>query len=199
MRRFRTLFGVLFGFALGAVFSQLFFQKQVEPISISNSSPVTETSPTIQETKNEEKLEPTFIPKETKTEAALSCPACPCLYSNQILDPPKFDPNLPEIIETNREGEARVQWIEVPGAKKYLVHIENKEGKIIKTYKASRRVLFLKDIPLPEGFQQADYYLRLSTVNGKDEEGPKGPRKNLHVAPQANVVAPVIQEIKVED
>jgi hypothetical protein len=199
MRRFRTLLGLLFGFALGVFFSQIFLSKQAEPISISKSSPTTEAFPTAQETKSEEKTEPTLLQKETMIAAAPSCPACPCLYSDQILDPPRFDSNLPETIETNREGEALVQWNEVAGAKKYLVHIENKEGKIIKTYKASRRTLYLKDIPLPEGFQQADYFLRISSVNGKDEEGPKGPRKNLHVAPQANVVAPVIQEIKVED
>jgi hypothetical protein len=106
---------------------------------------------------------------------------------------------MKEIIETNHEGESMVKWEAVPGAKKYAIHLENAAGKIVKTYTTPRTIIYLKDIPLPEGAREANYFVRLASINGKDEQGPLGPKKQMHVKPQANLMAPSIQEIKVED
>lgn len=124
-------------------------------------------------------------------------PPCPCLFSDKILEPPKFkDENG---FATNFNGEARLAWLEKVGAKKYKIFIEDQNGKEIKTYQTPRTILFLKDIPLPEGIFEAHYQVRLASVNGKDEVGPKGEARPLHIKPQASVVAPKIQEIRVED
>lgn len=190
MRRYLPILYVLLGIVLGYFLSQfgttdskLSEQNNISTSEKNISDPNSATSTVTEKKPDDQKV----------------CPVCPCLYSDEILGPPKWDPNLKEKIETNHEGEALIRWIEVPGAKRYNVYVESENGTVVKTFKASRTLVYLKDLPLPEGKFEADYFLRLATVNGKDEEGKRSERKPLHVKPQANVVAPAIQEIKVED
>jgi hypothetical protein len=126
-------------------------------------------------------------------------PPCPCLYSDEILDPPNFHASMPESLVTNFEGEALVRWTDVPGAKKYTVYLETEDGQEVKPYRSTRTVLYLKDIPLPKGKFEATYALRLAAVNGKDQAGPKSKSRRLIVKPQASVMAPEVQEIRVEE
>ncbi len=136
---------------------------------------------------------------ENPAEQKPVCPACPCIYSDEVLVAPQYDPRTKEILETNHEGEVLVRWIDVPGAKQYNIHVENEKGKTVKSFKSTRSLAYLKDFPLPDGKLEAKYWIRLATVNGKDQEGPRGEKRELNVKPQANVTAPIIQEIKVED
>lgn len=126
-------------------------------------------------------------------------PVCPCLFSDKILPPPEFTHDMKAMLESNFEGEVLVKWTPVNGAKRYEVHLESKTGELLKAYKTPRTILYLKDIPLPPGKFEADYSLRLVSVNGKDQPGPKSSTRALHVKPQATVVAPQVQEIRVED
>jgi hypothetical protein len=80
------------------------------------------------------------------------------------------------------------------------VILQNLKGKTLKTYRTSRSIIYLKDIPFPKGAQEIEYQLRLLTINGADIEGDVSPEsKKLLVKPSSQIMAPEIREIKVED
>ncbi len=204
------VFLVLLGFVLG--FGVQYLLPKSAPESVVQPQPVAQPeTPNVESTSTEpitqstEKIEtPTITGEEKKCPTpqvgdAQSAVPCPCLYSDKILDPPEYQSNLPEELVTNFEGEVMVRWKEVIGAKRYQVAVLTEAGEKVKEYKTSKTLLYLKDIPLPRGKFDAHYILKLQTVNGKDELGPLGLAKKLYVKPMASVVAPEVQEIKVED
>ena len=130
-----------------------------------------------------------------------SAPAapCPCLFSDEILLPPHFAVDLPNPLQTNFEGEVRVRWDPVPGAKRYFITVEDLAGKIINLAKTNRSFIFLKGITLPPGKTEASYRIRVASANGKDEIGKYGEARDVTIKPQATIVAPEVQEIRVED
>jgi hypothetical protein len=201
------LVGIAFGVAGNQYFSvkstesseQIIAKTNVAEKSSSAESP--QTAPPLTTPITEPSPAPEIVDTITsaRVEATKECPACPCLFSDEILPPPNLDPSMKDIIETNHEGETYLKWSAVQGAKKYAIHVERENGTLVKLYKASRTVIFLKDIPLAEGVREATYFIRLGTINGKDLEGSLGPKHQMHVNPQSAIMAPSIQEIKVED
>ena len=161
--------------------------------------PIKTDKPTVTDNAGPEQLGRTVIPNPPVGETGAQCPACPCLFSDEILPPPLFLTEKQKQFESNFEGEVRVRWMTIPGAKKYAIHLESLDGKNVKTYMGSRTFIYLKDIPLPADAREANYLVSLATINGKDVEGPRSDKRPLHVKPQAKVIAPEVQEIRVED
>lgn len=212
MRRFLPLICFVLGLLSGVAIHRSFvsFDSEIKDEVAHSSSETKQTKQTEETLRDQSRtaalpsVTVTPVPVETPpselpVEPAKECPACPCLYSEEILPPPNFDPSVKEVIETNHEGEAYFKWSTVPGTKKYAIHIERENGTSVKMYKTSRTMIFLKDIPLPVGAREATYFLRLASINGKDIQGSLGPKRKLHVKPQSSVTAPSIEEIKVED
>lgn len=138
-------------------------------------------------------------PKIVPVQQPLVCPVCPDAISNDDLPPPLFSETLPPSLVTNRDGEVRVAWKEVKGAKSYVVHLENSKGKSIHSYRSSRTVLYLKEIQVPEGEREVRYQVKIATVNGLGVEGVRGEAKELLVKAMGSLTAPKVREIRVED
>jgi len=122
-----------------------------------------------------------------------------CGPSKEILPPPKFAGNLPDKLETNHEAEVRVAWSAVSGAKAYNVFVTDKRGHLVKKFTTTHTAIFLKDIPTPPDTDTIEYRVSLATVNGVDKAGEKSETRDLKVNRQAEVVAPTVKKIVVED
>ena len=199
LRYFLILAG---GFAIGFAAAKL-SAPPAPPTFADSSDPTSVTAPSFRSSSDQRPLVETPDGKDifptTNPTKCPEAPVCPCLFSDKILPAPEFTRDLKATLESNFEGEVLVKWSPINGAKRYEVRLESETGEALKTYKTPRTILYLKDIPLPPGKFEADYILRLVSVNGKDQPGPKGPARALHVKPQASVVAPQVQEIRVED
>lgn len=126
-------------------------------------------------------------------------PTPPPQLQSQYLEPPVFTAGVPDPILTNREGEAFVKWYRVRGAKRYALYIEDPEGNIVKTFNTSGDGLWLKDIPIPPDKMSAIFELRVASIGNNNIEGEKGAGRKLIVKAQAQLSAPEIKEIRVED
>ncbi|MGZ3791892.1 MAG: hypothetical protein ACXVCP_06065 [Bdellovibrio sp.] len=195
---FLFIAGLALGFAAGRILTESHSPSEASSTKEQTKIEIKEH----EQNENEQITLPQTTAKAQATATEKTCPPevpCPCLFSDKTLDPPEFAANAPASFATNLEGEVRINWIEKPGAKKYKIFLENKDGKQVQISQTSRTAIYLKDIPLPSGQVEAHYFIRLASVNGKDEVGPKGSSRPLHVKPQASVVAPQIEQIKVED
>lgn len=123
--------------------------------------------------------------------------------NNDELDPslqaPEYHSSLPEVLETNREGEVRVRWLEVAHARQYEVRMYDMKGQLAKTWKTSRTNLFLNQLPYPEDQEIATYQVRLVALGISDATGPESEPKKLQIKKLRSVMAPIIEAITVED
>ncbi len=115
------------------------------------------------------------------------------------LQPPEYYTDLPNPLTTNHKGEVRVAWTPVPGAKRYVVMVYDHEGNVAKKYFTEWHVIYLKDVPLDSGAHGATYLIRVAAVDAEKQKSDFGPSRLLHVKPLTNILAPQVQEIRVED
>lgn len=141
----------------------------------------------------EQTITPTEIIKEKVVE---KCPPTPATVP---LGPPQYAQDIPEIVKTNHEGEARISWGAVEHAKKYQINLISEDGKRIKSWKTSRQTLFLKGIPFDEENEFTPYKITIQTLNANDEIGPESPPRRLLSRRLQNIVAPTIKSISIED
>lgn len=141
----------------------------------------------------EQKIAPREIIKEKIVER------CPTPLEETLLDPPQYTQDIPETFKTNHEGEARISWLSVEGAKKYQINLISENGKRIKSWKTTRQTLFLKEVPFDDNKEFTPYKITIQTLNAKDEAGPESPPKGLLSRRMQNIVAPTIKSISIED
>lgn len=115
------------------------------------------------------------------------------------LQPPEYYADLPNPLITNHKGEVRVAWTPVPGAKRYVVMLYDHQGNIAKKYFTEWNVIYLKDVPLDSGAHGATYLVRVASENADKTKSEYGPSRTLNVKPLTTIVAPQVQEIRVED
>jgi hypothetical protein len=115
-----------------------------------------------------------------------------------LLPPPEYRKTSPEEFETNEQGEVRVDWLAVPGARRYRVNVLKADGTPIHFIHSRKPVLYLKDLP-PEIVPGGEYTIALQSMNRDDTPGVLGEKRKLVVNGQAPVVAPSIKVIRVED
>lgn len=166
LRHFLLLFG---GFAIGFAVAKFPTSPELSPPSRPTTPAKTESSQNVSEQNSPERNSDTPDGKEifpsTTASMCPEAPVCPCLFSDKILPAPEFAHDLKATLESNFEGEVLVKWTPVNGAKRYEVRLESPTGEALKTHKTPRTILYLKDIPLPPGKFEADYNLRLVSVN----------------------------------
>jgi hypothetical protein len=160
------------------------------------------SAPAPQTTATEEISPPAATPSHCET----SPPPEPkiiykCLNDEPIgpLPAPAFRNSMPEILESNREGEVLVQWLPVEHAKMYQVRMYDKNGRMVKFWKTSKTTLYLKQLPFDDGLDFTPYQVTLVAMTQSDVEGSESEKKDLHVRKLKNIVAPNIEAITVED
>ena len=127
-------------------------------------------------------------------------PSSPCFgFSYEKLTAPKYASGTPPTIQTNRMMEAKVTWDGVNGARGYILFLETPGGKLIRKYETKKTSILLRDIPLPIEAKEADYVVRIATINGADKVGEKGDPRPLKVNRMGSVMAPTLKKIEVED
>lgn len=106
-----------------------------------------------------------------------------CFVSSATLDAPEFSPADLEPLFSDKNGDIKLNWSPVKGAKQYIVTIEDEEGKTISTTDVEGETfLYLNRISRSANLPTANYYVRIATVNGLDQAGQQGPRKPIHFA-----------------
>lgn len=124
---------------------------------------------------------------------------CPKDPAEEELPAPAFHKNIPKEIETNFEGEARVQWEEVPYAVSYHIRLYNEKGNIVRTWKTSRTIIYLKQVPFRDDLDWTPYKLTIASVNKLNLIGPESESKVLRARRLKNLMAPKIDSIVIED
>lgn len=99
--------------------------------------------------------------------------------TSAILQPPEFDPPDLEPLTSNNNGEVLLKWTPIRGAKKYNVIVEDKDGKQVHTSEVEGETYLYINIAVTSS-EGADYFARVSAVNGLDQAGPLSPQKPIH-------------------
>ncbi len=107
------------------------------------------------------------------------------------LPAPFFADSLPPQLKAKRNGTADVSWKPVDGAKSYVVHILDAEGKSIKEIESTSLSGSVKSL-LP-----GEYSVSLQSVDNKGRKGIKGTSRPLVVPNNSDVKAPTLKAIQV--
>lgn len=106
--------------------------------------------------------------------------------SGSTLPAPEFVPANLEPLETDAKGDVTVNWRPVKGAKKYIVKVENNSGKVVHSAEVQGDTSVVVNIVIKSSrAAKAEYFVRIASVNGLDQEGPLGPKKPVHFSAQA--------------
>jgi len=140
----------------------------------------------------------------TKTSQAMSPTPAPPAEKNisapaEKLNPPEFHPTAPKILETNDQGEVYVRWVEAPLAKSYQLLIEDRGGGVIRKQKTTRTFYYLRELPVPDGKISAEYLISLTSIGEDGQMTEPGEKRTLRVKAQSAIIAPKVQEIRVEN
>lgn len=103
--------------------------------------------------------------------------------TSATLQPPEFDPPDLEPLTSNSNGEVLLKWSPVRGAKKYNVIVEDKEGKQVHMSEVEGETYLYINIAVKSS-EGADYFARISAVNGLDQASPLSPQKPIHFNPK---------------
>jgi hypothetical protein len=157
----------------------------------------------IPETETETASTPAQIPvaKKLVCPKPLAAVACNCSQeeTTDVLPPPNYHLKTPSKLETNREGEVRIQWEDVPKASAYQVKLYDLRRKLVKSWKTKRTVIYLKQVPFSDELEFTPYKIVLTTLNKLGEEGDDSESRDLNSRRLRSVVAPQIESITVED
>lgn len=103
--------------------------------------------------------------------------------TSAALQPPEFDPPDLEPLTSNNNGEVLLKWTPVRGAKKYNVIVEDKDGNQVHTSEVEGETYLYINIAVKSS-AGADYFARVSAVNGLDQASPLSPPKPIHFNPK---------------
>jgi hypothetical protein len=137
---------------------------------------------------------------ESKTEVSQPvCPVCETAKNAELLPPPSFANDSPQVFETNQEAEVMINWQAVENASRYRIVLTDASGTRIKTYSTKGLRLYLRGIPRERTATRTEYGLHMVTINSADLEGPAGEIRKLVVHSKAKIQAPAIKTIRIED
>jgi len=148
---------------------------------------------------------PEFI---TKTEPA-NCPKAEALACVQkpeepihydILPPPKLDANFDGEVETNKkDGEVKIKWNSIPKAASYMIKLYDQKGGMVRSWKVSRNVIYLKNVPFDAELAVTNYNFTISTINGGGAAGAESKKYVMRSNRISKLLAPTIESITVEE
>lgn len=104
----------------------------------------------------------------------------PGFVTARSLDAPEFEPANLEEITSNKNGDVVLTWKPVKGAKAYVVTVEDESQNIVSTTDVEGETkLLLNRVSSSAKLPEVQYFVRISSVNGLNEEGAKGPKKPI--------------------
>ena len=109
-----------------------------------------------------------------------------CYVTAASLPAPEFVPADLAALQSDESGYITLNWTSVKGAKKYIVKVEGEDGTIVSTSDVEGEpMLVLNRISNASKLPSAQYFVKISAVNGLDQEGAWTERKPLHFASQS--------------
>ncbi len=144
-----------------------------------------------QVSKSEEELK--TVSEELKLNETRSC-----FVTGKTLEAPEFSPPDLEPLSNNKNGDIILNWTPVKGAKQYVVTVEDNEGQIISTVDVEGETsIYLNRMTHASKLSEAEYYVRIASVNGLDQTGTPGPKKPIRFSSQSFKVAKHIKKSKI--
>jgi hypothetical protein len=112
----------------------------------------------------------------------------PGFVTSATLDSPQFSPPNLEPISSDKNGDILLQWTSIQGAKKYIINVEDQEGKLITSVDVEGETsLYLNRMAQSNKIGDGNYLVRIATINGLDQAGPYGPSKPIQFAKKIKV------------
>lgn len=99
---------------------------------------------------------------------------------DQLLPPPQFTEEMPEIFESKDPGEFKVSWEPVLGAKRYRIRMLDDQGKDFYNTSIKGNVIYVQRVKYQGGENPFTFYdLQLATINEEGEPGDFGPVRKV--------------------
>jgi len=110
--------------------------------------------------------------------------------TNRPLSAPLWSDNVPYIIES--EGDVRLEWQPVKGAKNYLLILESAEGEPVETQTVRRTTASLQQI------KPGQYHVQVQAMDESRTLSAKSPKRRIEVRKSLEMTAPKIKSMKVK-
>ena len=109
-----------------------------------------------------------------------------------LLPAPQWASNLPEKLKADGKGNLSLGWDEVEGAKRYMMILENNEGKTLQEKEISRTTASLNRL------KPGEYKVYVRSVDGFKRPGLDGIKRSIEVPETSDIRAPRIKAMKVK-
>jgi hypothetical protein len=174
----KVIIGLLFGAGIGGFagfyYTETIYKEKLKTIETAKELSVLELSTC---TEQKTKFEKQFLAAdaELKLNETRSC-----FVTSATLEAPEFIPPDVEAIRSDSSGNVILNWKAVKGAKKYIVKIEGEDGTEVNTTEVEGEpMMHLNRITSASKLEAAQYFVRLSAVNGLEQEGKQSERKPI--------------------
>lgn len=118
---------------------------------------------------------------------------------DEALPPPQFAEDLPQVIETNIEGDAKIKWEKVKHALEYRIFVKDESGNVVKKFKVYGTTATLKELPAPQNGEAKPYFVSMASLNVEGKMGEEGKVRKILVKRPPSIMAPRIVTIRAED
>ncbi len=175
---FKVFIGLLIGIGIGGAgayyYSEAMFTEKLKVVATERDTKSQElTACTEQKVKIENDLKEADA--ELKVNESLSC-----FVSSAILGAPQFTPADLDVIHSDNTGNVVINWEPIKGAKKYIVRVESEDGTLVNTTEVEGEpTMSLDRVTKASKLGAAQYYVRITAVNGLDQEGAQSERKPI--------------------
>jgi hypothetical protein len=108
------------------------------------------------------------------------------------LPPPLFAAHVPDRLEADRKGDAKIDWLQVPGAVEYLLVLKNADGQTVQSLPSVAPVTSLRRL------RPGAYRLSVYAVDSHRRRGPASVERELTVPKTSAIEAPKLRTIQVK-
>jgi len=112
--------------------------------------------------------------------------------SQPLLPPPKWAEGNPDGFKSDPKGNLSFGWLEVDGAKNYMMVLESEEGQVLEQRIVPRNTASLSRL------KPGQYSVKLKSVDNNQRPGPIGEPKKISVPNLSDIRAPKIKTMKVK-
>lgn len=105
---------------------------------------------------------------------------------------PAFADSVPEEIQADERGTAKVAWKPAEDAKEYVLTVKSEDGKNVRTLRSREARAELSKL------RTGRYKVSLQSIDGLGRTGPEGAPRTLKVPEYSEVVAPKLKNIQVK-
>lgn len=186
----KVILGLLFGIGIGSFagyyYADTIYKTKLKTIETEKETTKTEKESIAQELVacNEQKTKVEKQFQDADAEIKLN-ETRSCFVTAATLEAPEFIPPDLEAIHSDSSGNVILNWKAVKGAKKYIVKIEGEDGTVVNTTEVEGEpTIYLNRISKASKLGAAQYFVRISAVNGVDQEGAQTERKPVQFSSQ---------------